>query len=166
MPTSELTCNPSIFCPTEHPTHHPTTDCVGHPIIHPKPLHMLPSIPTSMTYDQTHLGSQSSNLLSPTSQPTFFLLLNLITNRMRRPPRDPPSRQDAPPNSSATKYPATFHAKHCITSLALDSQMPLPSQFPVPLPTITIQAPSLKLNNTAMAWCTLSPKKPSHSTES
>jgi hypothetical protein len=119
----------------------------------------------SMTSDQTHCGCQPSNQLSPSSKPNQFLLLNQMMNELRCPQTDHPTCQDAPRDSSVTKPPAIFCAIHCIISLILKSQMPLPSLFPTPLHTIATQAPSLKLKNTAMVWCTLSPKKPSHTTE-
>jgi hypothetical protein len=102
----------------------------------------------------------------PSSKPTPFLLLNLMTNRILHQPQDHPAHPDAPPDSSATEPPAICHARYCIISLVLDLQMPLPSQSPATLPTINIQAPSLKSKISAMGWCTLSPKKLSPTTGS
>ncbi len=87
---------------------------------------------------------------TPSSEPTPFLLLNLMTNGIVHQPQDHPVCPDAPPVSSATGPCVISHARHYITSSTLELIMPLPSQSLKNLPTINIQAMSLKLKNTAM----------------
>ena len=82
-------------------------------------------------------------------------LLNRMTTVMRCPPRDHPRHHDDPPDSSPAKHPATFRAKPCTTSLALDTPMPQPTQTRPCLQNITssIRDPSLTSKNTVMGWC-------------
>jgi hypothetical protein len=111
-----------------------------------------------MTYAQTHPKSHLSHHLLPSSEPIPFLLLNLMMIGIVHQPQDHPACLNAPTNSSATEPPAMSHLRHYIISLILDLLMPLPSQSLANLPTIIIQALSLKLKNTAMVWYTLSPQ--------
>ncbi len=121
----------------------------------------------SMTYVQSHHKSQSSHWCIPSSKPTPFPLLNLLTNGIvHQPPDHPANPPNAPPISSATGGPAISHIRHCITSLTWDLLMPLPPQSLANLSTINIQALLLKLKNITMKWYTPSPKKTSPITRS
>jgi len=58
----------------------------------------------------------------------------LMMKETRCLPREQQPPRAAPPKSLPIEPHATYHAKHCITSLDRDSLMPLPSQSPVALP--------------------------------
>jgi hypothetical protein len=105
-----------------------------------RPLQPLQPTAPSMTYAQTHPKSHSSHHLSPSSKPTPFLLLNLMTIGIVHQPQDHPACLDASPNSSATGPSAISCTRQYIISLTFDLLMPLLSQSLANLPTINIHA--------------------------
>ncbi len=133
---------------------------------------IIPAITPTTPYSPVHdlrpdpSKSHSNYCLSPSSEPTHFLLMNLLKNGIVHQPQDHPACQDTPHNSSAIIPLATFCARHCIISLTLDLQKKTCRPNPPQTYPQSIQALSLKSKNTAMAWYTLSPKTLSPTTGS